>query len=184
MTTAAEDSWRRLSARMLLVHPVQELIRALPWLFGLLIAGSSRGNGGEWGLAGLGLAVLAGIMRWFTTSYRITPEQVQLRNGLVRRRLRAVALDRVRTVDVTANLMHRVLGLTRVTVVAVRSSTRRSATSRSRPLISSAPAADAVVTVTLDRPNSCSSGPRSVSTVWMRETGAMRRSWSNQPDCV
>jgi putative membrane protein len=106
---------------MLLVHPVQELIRALPWLFGLLIAGSSRGNGGEWGLAGLGLAVLAGIMRWFTTSYRITPEQVQLRNGLVRRRLRAVALDRVRTVDVTANLMHRILGLTRVTVGTGRS---------------------------------------------------------------
>src|SRR4051794_36471522 len=119
--TTAEDSWRRLSARMLLVHPVQELIRALPWLFGLLIAGSSRGNGGQWGLAGIGLAVLAGIMRWFTTSYRITPEQVQLRNGLVRRRLRAVALDRVRTVDVTANLMHRILGLTRVTVGTGRS---------------------------------------------------------------
>src|SRR3954453_3500978 len=119
--TTAEDSWRRLSARMLLVHPVQELIRALPWLFGLLIAGSSRGNGGQWGLAGIGLAVLAGIMRWFTTSYRITPEQVQLRNGLVRRRLRAVALDRVRTVDVTANLMHRLLGLTRVTVGTGRS---------------------------------------------------------------
>src|SRR3954453_11286472 len=119
--TTAEDSWRRLSARMLLVHPVQELIRALPWLFGLLIAGSSRGNGGQWGLAGIGLAVLAGIMRWFTTSYRITPEQVQLRNGLVRRRLRAVALDRVRTVDVTANLLQRILGLTRVTVGTGRS---------------------------------------------------------------
>src|SRR3954466_13335118 len=106
---------------MLLVHPVQELIRALPWLFGLLIAGSSRGNGGEWGLAGLGPAVLAGVMRWFTTSYRITPEQVQLRNGLVRRRLRAVALDRVRPVDVTANLLHRIRGLPRVTVGTGRS---------------------------------------------------------------
>jgi len=113
--------WRRLSVRMLLVHPVQELIRALPWLFGLLIAGSSSGNGGRWGLAGLGLAILAGIMRWFTTSYRITPEQVQLRSGLFRRRLRAVALDRVRTVDVTSHLMHRVLGLTRVTIGTGRS---------------------------------------------------------------
>jgi putative membrane protein len=121
VTTADDATWRRLSARMLLVHPVQELIRALPWLFGLLIAGSSSGNGGQWGLVGLGVAVLAGIMRWFTTSYRITREQVQLRNGLVRRRLRAVALDRVRTVDVTANLMHRVLGLTRVTVGTGRS---------------------------------------------------------------
>src|SRR4051794_10393866 len=119
--TTAEDSWRRLSARMLLVHPVQELVRALPWLFGLLIAGSSSGRGGQWGLAGVGLAILAGIMRWFTTSYRITPEQVQLQSGLLRRRLRAVALDRVRTVDVTANAMHRILGLTRVTVGTGRS---------------------------------------------------------------
>jgi hypothetical protein len=69
-------------------------------------------------------------------------------------------------------------------VAAVSSSTSRSATSRSRPLISSAPAADAVVTVTFANPKSCSSGPRSVSTVWMRATGAIRRSWSNHPDCV
>jgi putative membrane protein len=121
VTAAAEESWRRLSARMLLVHPVQELIRALPWLFGLLIAGSSSGRGGQWGLAGVGLAILAGIMRWFTTSYRITREQVQLQSGLFRRRLRAVALDRVRTVDVTANALHRILGLTRVTVGTGRS---------------------------------------------------------------
>jgi putative membrane protein len=122
VTTAAEGpTWRRLSARMLLVHPVQEVIRAIPWLFGLLIAGSNSGRGAQWGLAGIGIAVLAGIMRWFTTSYRITPEQVQLRNGLLRRRLRAVALDRVRTVDVTASLMHRILGLTRVTVGTGRS---------------------------------------------------------------
>ena len=101
---------------MLLVHPVQELIRAIPWLFGLLIAGSTSGNGGTWTLIGLGAAIVAGVARWFTTSYRVTDEQVQVKNGLFRRRLRAVARDRVRTVDVTANLMHRVLGLTRVTV--------------------------------------------------------------------
>jgi putative membrane protein len=106
---------------MLLVHPVQELVRALPALFGLAVAGTSSGNGARWALAGLGLAILAGMARWFTTSYRITAEQVQLKSGLLRRRLRAVALDRVRTVDVTANAMHRVLGLTRVTVGTGRS---------------------------------------------------------------
>ena len=37
--------WRRLNPRMLLLYPVQELPRALPALFGLLVAGSSRGNG-------------------------------------------------------------------------------------------------------------------------------------------
>ena len=117
----APTDWRRLDARMLLVHPVHELIRAIPWLFGLLVAGSSNGNGGRWGLAGLAFVIVAGMVRWFTTSYRVTPEHVQLRSGLVRRRQRAVALDRVRTVDVTANAMHRLLGLRRVTIGTGRS---------------------------------------------------------------
>ena len=30
-----EAPWRRLSARMLLVHPVQEVVRAVPALLGL-----------------------------------------------------------------------------------------------------------------------------------------------------
>src|SRR3954468_7745366 len=112
----APAGWRRLDARMLLVHPVHALIRAMPWLFGLIFLGTSNGKGGRWALAGLGFVVLAGMVRWFTTSYRVTPEHVQLRSGLLRRRERAVALDRVRTVDVTANAMHRILGLRRVTI--------------------------------------------------------------------
>src|SRR5262249_28290915 len=66
----------------------------------------------------------------------------------------------------------------------VRSSTRACARSRSRPWILSGPAADAVVTVTLESPNSCSRGPRSVPTVWLRERGAIRRCCANQPACV
>jgi hypothetical protein len=46
------------------------------------------------------------------------------------------------------------------------------------------PAALAVVTVTRAKPKSCSTGPRSVSTVWMREIGAIRRSTVNQPRCT
>jgi putative membrane protein len=106
---------------MLAVHPVQEVIRAAPALFGLLVAGSSSGNGGRWGLIGVAVAIGAGTMRWFTTRYRITPEQIQLKHGLLRRQLRAVARDRVRTVDVTAGPLHRVLGLVRVTIGTGRS---------------------------------------------------------------
>ena len=54
----------------------------------------------------------------------------------------------------------------------------------SSPLMCSGPAAEAVVTVTLASPNSCSSGPRWESTVWIREIGAIRRSWVSQPDWV
>ena len=95
MTTAAappaEAPWRRLSPRMLLVHPVQEVVRAAPALLGLLIAGSNNGHGNLWALAGVAIAIGAGTLRWFTTRFRITPEQVQVRRGLLRRRLRAVS---------------------------------------------------------------------------------------------
>jgi putative membrane protein len=114
---ATGDGWQRLSPRMLLVHPVQELVRALPALVGVLIAGTVNGGNGPWwslGVAG-GLVVL-GLLRWFTTTYRVTNDVVQVRRGLLRRRLLTVPRDRVRTVDITAHVLHRVLGLARVSV--------------------------------------------------------------------
>jgi putative membrane protein len=108
--------WRRLNPRMLLIYPIQELPRALPALFGLVVAGSSRGNGQLWSLVGVAIVVGLGASRWFTTTYRITAEQVQVRRGLLRRQLLTVPRDRVRTVDVTAHALHRVLGLARVIV--------------------------------------------------------------------
>jgi putative membrane protein len=110
-----DPSWRRLSRRMLLVHPVQEIPRALPALIGILVAGSTSGHA-WWGLVSLVLVMAAGVLRWFTTTYRITPEFVQVRRGLFRRRELSVPRDRVRTVDVTAHAMHRLVGLTRVNV--------------------------------------------------------------------
>ena len=62
-------------------------------------------------------------------------------------------------------------------VTVVSSCTSRCAVASSSPLMCSGPAAEAVVTVTLVSPNSCSSGPRWESTVWIREIGAIRRSW-------
>ncbi|KAA9373520.1 PH domain-containing protein [Microbispora cellulosiformans] len=102
---------------MLLVHPVQEVVRAAPALLGLLVAGTSSGGKGHlWSAAGVGLTVLFGMLRWFTTTYRISPEQVQVRRGLLNRKVLTVPRDRVRTVDVTSHVLHRVLGLARVEV--------------------------------------------------------------------
>ncbi len=123
MTTAVTDPlavadahWRRLSPRMLLIHPIIELGRAVPALIGLLVAGSSSGNGSAWGVIGALIVIGLGVLRWFTTRFQITPEQIQLRRGLVRRVTIAAPLDRVRTVDVTAHLLHRALGLAKVVI--------------------------------------------------------------------
>jgi putative membrane protein len=124
-TEPAAPGWRRLSPRMLIIHPIQELARALPLLLGLLVAGSSSGRGPLWSLVAVAVVTTFACLRWFTTTYRITADQVQVRRGLLRRTTLAVPEDRVRTVDVSANLLHRLLGLARVTVGTGRSDRQR-----------------------------------------------------------
>jgi len=110
--------WRRLSARMLLVHPVRELGQAIPALLGLVLAGRAVGNGQLWWLAPLGVVgvIALSVLRWVTTRYRITAEQVQLRTGLLRRKTIATPADRVRSVHVTSSALHRILGLAKVEI--------------------------------------------------------------------
>ncbi|MEO8555887.1 MAG: PH domain-containing protein [Actinomycetota bacterium] len=116
--TQRDQSWRRLSIRMLLLHPVRELGRAVPALIGLVVAGRSVGGGEAWWLGPVGvvLVIAFSVLRWATTRYRITPEQVQLRTGLLQRKTVAAPADRVRSVDVTASPLHRVLGLAKVDI--------------------------------------------------------------------
>jgi putative membrane protein len=99
---------------MLLVHPVHELLRELPLLIGGLVLGSTTGNQ-SWTVAVLALSAVVGVARWFTTSYRIEsdPEsgQVQLRAGLLNRKVLSVPRNRIRSVQTDARLLHRLLGL-------------------------------------------------------------------------
>ncbi|MGI8668109.1 MAG: PH domain-containing protein [Jatrophihabitans sp.] len=114
--SAPGAGWRRLSPRMLLIHPIRELGRAIPALIAIVFAGSSSGHGTWTSLITVSLIVAFSVLRWFTTRYRISAEQVQLRTGLFRRRTITTPADRVRTVDVTAHALHRALGLARVAI--------------------------------------------------------------------
>ncbi|GAB3588438.1 PH domain-containing protein [Calidifontibacter terrae] len=111
------DGWQRLDPRMLLIHPFRELGRMIPALIGVAFAGSRLGGSGWWWpLVGVGIVVGSGALRWVTTTYRFGPDQVQLRTGLLRRNTITAATDKVRTVDVSASLLHRVLGLAKVQI--------------------------------------------------------------------
>ena len=70
--------WMRLNPRMLLVHPVHEVLRQLPLVIGSLVFGSATGNP-WWVVLALVLTVTIGVLRWFTTGYRIAPDEIQLR---------------------------------------------------------------------------------------------------------
>ncbi|WP_372736309.1 PH domain-containing protein [Nocardioides sp.] len=104
------DEWQRLDPLMLLVHPVRELIRFLPALIVVTIAGTASGE--AWQLLAVLVPVAIGLARYLTTSYRVSEGRIELRRGLISRHILSTPVDRVRTVDLTSSLIHRVLGLT------------------------------------------------------------------------
>jgi putative membrane protein len=108
--------WGRLDPRMIIVRPLNELMGLLIPLFILMFAG----NGDTWrivaGGATVGALVLYGLFSWVSTKYRITDTQVELHKGLLHRQRLAIPRDRIRTVDLTAKLGHRLFGLSAVRV--------------------------------------------------------------------
>lgn len=114
-TSTPEVPWRRLDPRMLLVHPVVELVRFLPVLVGVFVLGRT-GEPSWWQALSVAVPIVLGLLRYLTTRYRITGTQIELSRGLVSRNVLTARLDRVRAVEVTATLIHRVLGLAKVEI--------------------------------------------------------------------
>jgi putative membrane protein len=120
----SEAVWLRLSSRSLVIRPVMDLVRLLPFLLGLLVLQSRGGSANYWGLGFAAFAVVTSIVRWLTTRYRITDERVYVRRGLLSQKVLSVARDRVRTVDLSAHVLYRMLGLRRVSIGTGRNDRR------------------------------------------------------------
>ncbi|MFD7668027.1 PH domain-containing protein [Streptomyces sp. NPDC059788] len=122
MTTAAPPApgaparWHRLDRRTLLVH--------CGWMAAPLgsfaltaLATGGRIETGAWitlaAIAGsFAVLTVLGLIRWARTHYRVTHDSFEVRSGVLTRRLRSVPLHRIRTVDLTASPLHRLLGVT------------------------------------------------------------------------
>ncbi|WP_167288643.1 PH domain-containing protein [Nocardioides seonyuensis] len=118
MIPAPGEGWVRLSPRKVLVDPVKVLRQVLVPALIALVGVSQSGGGLPWWsvpLVALG-ACAAGVLPWFTTHYRLTETQFQLRSGILNKRTSTAPLDRVRSVDLEASLLHRILGLEKVQV--------------------------------------------------------------------
>lgn len=108
-------TWHRLSPRMLLIHPVAIAGKAIPQLLGISFVGAASGYE-QWPYAVAGLLGGLGLTKWFTTRLRITDQSVQVQEGLLFRKTKSTARDRIRTVDLTAHPMARVLGVTKLVI--------------------------------------------------------------------
>jgi putative membrane protein len=112
------DGWARLSPRKLLLDPVKAIGQAIIPVVVALV-GISRSDPSYWPfvfpLVVIGPLVL-GALPWLTTHYRLTDTQIQVRKGILNKQTSTAPLDRVRSVDLEASLLHRVLGVQKVQV--------------------------------------------------------------------
>ncbi|MFJ8849636.1 PH domain-containing protein [Streptomyces sp. NPDC102437] len=121
--TATSVDWRRLDRRTVLVSALVTAGvaagAAVPTTLGL------SGRFGlaaavAWVLAGsvllIGSAAAGDYVRWRRTRYRVGGERVDLHTGLFLVKKRSLARERIRSVDLTAHLLQRVLGLVTVRI--------------------------------------------------------------------
>ncbi|MFK0212204.1 PH domain-containing protein [Streptomyces sp. NPDC090298] len=117
------EEWRRLDPRTLLAGAAVLCGvaggAALPAVAGLA-GGRPLWQAVAWVLAGAAVLVLAGTaadwVRLRRTRYRVRPERVDLHTGLLLLKRRSLARERIRSVDLTANPLQRVLGLVKVRI--------------------------------------------------------------------
>lgn len=113
-----DGGWQKLDARMLLLDPVKTLAQFLvPLAVGLIGLRNSSGSWPVWTLPLLVLAPIAfGSLPWLTTRYRLTDTQFQKHSGLLNKKQLTAPLDRIRSVDLEATVLHRILGVSKVQI--------------------------------------------------------------------
>nr|WSS61195.1 PH domain-containing protein [Streptomyces sp. NBC_01177] len=126
MSTAADATgppWRRIHRRTVLVTAlvtagvaVGAAVPAVAGLSGRLGFPAAIG----WALAGaallIGCATAGDYVRWRRTRYRVGGERVELHTGLLLVKRRSLARERIRSVDLTAHPLQRILGLVTVRI--------------------------------------------------------------------
>ncbi|HEU5130074.1 MAG TPA: PH domain-containing protein [Glycomyces sp.] len=120
---AAEAPWARLHRDGLKVTAILLLGAAI---LGGVPTATGIGSGGSWAIALAivipGAALLIGVpvaldaIRLHVTRYRITDTRVEMHTGLLFKRRRSLARERIRSVDLTANPVQRAFGLVKVKV--------------------------------------------------------------------
>ena len=92
---------------------LQHLKQFILPLLVLLFAG--RGDRNElWPLIGVGVLAVISVWQYFTYSYRLLPERIEIRSGLLERKLRQIAYARIHNVALHQTLLHRIFNVAEV----------------------------------------------------------------------
>jgi putative membrane protein len=155
--SSPEDGWRRLDARTVLASAVLALGACLAAGVPVLLGQRGRDTFAfTLGFIGTGVVLLVGAatvieyVRLARTRFRVGPERVEVHSGILVRARTGLARERVRSVEVTADPVLRVLGL-----ATVRIGTGQKASASDKPLELRAlrrPDAEALRRELLERP--------------------------------
>jgi putative membrane protein len=121
--TLGETEWKRL-------HPLSPVVRAGSAVAVLVLFSTQfdtgRRHGFPWeSFVLLGLGIVAGIVSWLVTRWRVHGGDLQITTGLIRRQSIRVPLARIQAIDVISPVIARVLGLAEVRVVVAGRGTGR-----------------------------------------------------------
>ncbi len=108
---------RRLHPLTFVVGAVRELLALVAaGATGLMVGGLSTAF--YFTLTGLALGLLFHVIGWATFTYVLFDDRIELRRALIGRSVKSIPRDRIRGVDVSASLPHRLLGLATVHIDA------------------------------------------------------------------
>lgn len=107
----ATTPWQRL-------HPLSPIVRAgrhLVSVGAVVLAGvigSQRAHGDHcWELVGIGVGIVAGIVAWLVTRWRLVDGVLHIESGLLNRSSSRYPLNRVQAIDIAQSGLARILGL-------------------------------------------------------------------------
>ncbi|SDP85200.1 putative membrane protein [Actinopolyspora xinjiangensis] len=113
------EDWQRLDPKAVVASTALVVAPMFPIV--AIMAVSDDGSTRTLTTAGvlLGVVVLTLVgswLRWYFTRFRVTAERFELREGNISRSFRSIPRERVRSVDLTAPVVHRLLGISVVKI--------------------------------------------------------------------
>ncbi|MGJ7907272.1 PH domain-containing protein [Actinopolyspora sp. H202] len=121
----SSETWQRLDPKAILASTVLVIAPMFPVVGVMALSrdNSSRalGTAGVWLLIVL-LTTLGSWLHWYFTRFRVTDERFELRQGNISRSFSSIPRERIRSVDLTAPVAHRLLGISVVKIGTGRQS--------------------------------------------------------------
>ncbi|WP_443130834.1 PH domain-containing protein [Gracilibacillus sp. D59] len=64
----------------------------------------------------IGLIIVFSVLSWFRYTYQLEEDQIRIEQGILIRKKRTISKHRIQSIDLSQNIIHRIMGLTKVQI--------------------------------------------------------------------